>query len=206
MSIEFIYFDLGNVLLYFDHDRMCRQVAELIGVETGRVKDFYFAEDTLRGIETGEISDDEFYDRLCARFDCRPDRAALDYAASAIFEVNATIVALASQLQSAGHRLGVLSNTCRAHWDYCTSGRYGIIPALFEVEALSFEIGAVKPERAIYDAAAELAGVVPENIFYVDDIEANVAGAHEAGFEAEHYTTTQQLARDLRRRGVRFNY
>jgi putative hydrolase of the HAD superfamily len=185
---------------------MCRQVAELIGVETKRVKDFYFAEEVLRGIETGEISDDEFYDRLCNRFDCRPDRAALAYAASAIFEVNASIVALVSQLYSAGHPLGVLSNTCQAHWDYCTGGRYGIIPALFDVNALSFQIGAVKPERAIYDAAAKLAGVSPERIFYVDDIEANVLAAREAGFDAEPYTSTQQLSHDLRRRGVRFNY
>ena len=40
MSIEFTFFDLGNVLVYFDHERMCRQVADLVGVEARRIHDF----------------------------------------------------------------------------------------------------------------------------------------------------------------------
>jgi FMN phosphatase YigB (HAD superfamily) len=44
------------------------------------------------------------------------------------------------------------------------------------------------------------------DIFYCDDIAANVEAARRAGFDAVQYTETPELARELRRRGVRFNY
>ena len=44
------------------------------------------------------------------------------------------------------------------HWN-CCSRRYRSSTKVFDVHALSFQIGAVKPEAAIFHAAAELAGV-----------------------------------------------
>jgi HAD superfamily hydrolase (TIGR01549 family) len=109
-------------------------------------------------------------------------------------------------LEDAGLRLGILSNTSPCHWEFLLRQDYGILPRCFKVHALSFEIGAMKPEPKIYQAAAELAGVAPQEIFFCDDIAAHVSAAREAGFDAEPYTTTPALVADLRRRGVRFNY
>jgi HAD superfamily hydrolase (TIGR01509 family) len=71
---------------------------------------------------------------------------------------------------------------------------------------LSYELHAVKPERAIYEAAARLAGHEPNEIFFVDDRPENVAGAREAGFESVLYTDVPQFVADLRKHGFRFNY
>jgi HAD superfamily hydrolase (TIGR01509 family) len=87
-----------------------------------------------------------------------------------------------------------------------SNGRFATIPDLFETIALSYQIGAVKPEPRIFAAAAELAGVPPSEIFFVDDIPGHVAAARIAGFDAVQYTTTPALVIDLRQRGVRFNY
>jgi putative hydrolase of the HAD superfamily len=76
----------------------------------------------------------------------------------------------------------------------------------FQVFALSYELGACKPARKIFDGAAKLAGVAPSEIFFVDDVTENVTAAREAGFDAVLYTTTRQLASDLRARGLEFNY
>jgi HAD superfamily hydrolase (TIGR01509 family) len=81
-----------------------------------------------------------------------------------------------------------------------------MIPTLFDVCALSYEVHAVKPERAIYEAAARLAGYEPNEIFFVDDRPENVAGAREAGFESVLYTDVPQFVTDLRKHGFRFNY
>ena len=104
----------------------------------------------------------------------------------------------------AGHRLGVLSNTCAAHWNYCLP-RYTLLRK-FEVYALSFEIGAMKPDPTTYRAAADLAGAAPEEIFFTDDRPENVEAALAAGYDAVPFTTAARLADDLRRRGVEFNY
>ena len=84
--------------------------------------------------------------------------------------------------------------------------RYRILTTLFDVAALSFEIRAVKPERAIFLAAAELAGCDPEEIFFVDDTPGHVEGARAAGYDAVAFLSPPQLAAELRRRGARFNY
>ena len=84
--------------------------------------------------------------------------------------------------------------------------KYRFLTDGFRVHALSYKIGAVKPEASIFQAAAEMAGYRPEEIFFVDDIAGHVAGARAAGFDAVQFTTAESMAADLRQRGIRFNY
>jgi glucose-1-phosphatase len=71
---------------------------------------------------------------------------------------------------------------------------------------LSYEVGALKPEPKIYRAAAELAGVPPREIFFIDDIAGHVAAARQCGFDAVQYTTTPELVAALCQRGLKFNF
>ena len=129
----------------------------------------------------------------------------LKHAASAIFELNLSIMPVVAQLSQAGHRLGILSNTSQTHWEYCCD-RFPILNQAFEVYTLSYRVGAMKPDAEIYRVAAELAGVAPQDIFYTDDIAGHIAGGQIAGFDAVQYTSTPQLVAQLRLRGVEFNY
>ena len=61
---EFLYFDLGNVLLFFDHDRGCRQVGELTGLPAEKVRQVVFENDLTHRYERGENSSREFYDEF----------------------------------------------------------------------------------------------------------------------------------------------
>jgi FMN phosphatase YigB (HAD superfamily) len=203
---RFLYFDLGNVLLLFDHQLACRQMGEVAGVPPELVWDVVFASDVELRYEAGEISDREFYEIFCGQTNSRPDRDALLLAGSRIFTPNVSIFPVIAGLVNAGRRLGVLSNTCPGHWSYCAGGQYALLEHGFSVYALSYELGACKPSPVIYERAAKLAGVAPQEIFFVDDIAGHVAGARDAGFDAVQYTTTGQLVDDLRCRGVQFNY
>ncbi|MGD9721789.1 MAG: HAD family hydrolase [Pirellulales bacterium] len=203
---RFIYFDLGNVLLFFDHRRAARQMAEVAGVPEEVVWQLVFAGDLERQYETGEVDDHQFYEHFCRETGSRPDARALALAGSEIFTPNIALSPIVAALDSAGYRLGILSNTSPAHWHYCSGGRYVLIDRAFDVYALSYELGACKPDARIFAQAAELAGVAPQEIFFVDDIAGHVAGACAAGFDAVQYTTPEALAAELRRRGLEFNY
>lgn len=203
---KFLYFDLGNVLLRFSHQLMCRQMAEVAGCTTERVWQLLFETELERNLEMGTLSNEEFYETFCRETGTRPDYDKLELAGSAIFELNAPVATIVAQLWQARYRLGLLSNTSESHFNYFASGRYKIVPSTFEVLALSFRIKAMKPDAAIYRAAAELAGVEPQEIFFVDDIPGHVEGAKKFGFDAVQYTTAHQLAKDLRARGVKLNY
>ncbi len=202
--IRFFYFDLGNVLLHFDHGLACRQMAELAGLAPDVVRRVVFDEGVQWRYERGEISCQEFHAHFCHATRTSPDFAAFQYAASAIFEVNFSVAPVVVGLASAGQRLGVLSNTCAAHWNYCIP-RYAAL-RFFDVFALSYEIGAMKPDEKTYRAAAELAGVAPDEIFFTDDRPENIEAALRAGFDAVPFTTARRLANELHQRRVAFNY
>ena len=203
---EFIYFDLGNVLLYFDHEIGCRQIAQVAGLSPDRVRARLLDARLLEGFETGRLSRSEFYDGFCQATGACADVELLENAGSDIFRLNVSIVPVVAKLKDAGYRLGLLSNTCESHWRFVLSHFKVMFPHAFEVLALSFEIGACKPDEGIYYRAAELAGVQPEAIFYCDDLAANVDAACRVGFDAVQYTGTPSLVSELRKRGVRFNY
>ncbi|MEX0585882.1 MAG: HAD family phosphatase [Pirellulales bacterium] len=202
----FVYFDLGNVLLFFSHERAARQMAEVAGVPYELVWELLWDHELELRYEAGQITSDQFYQEFCEQTGTRPDRQKLLFASGAIFEVNVPMKAVASAVQSAGYRTGILSNTCEAHWDYCIDGRYGGLPDAFDVLVLSYELRAMKPAAEVYEAAIRMAGVPAGEIFFVDDRAENVAGAIAAGIDAVLYTTTPQLVADLRRRGLEFNY
>jgi putative hydrolase of the HAD superfamily len=202
--LRFFYFDLGNVLLKFDHDLACRQLGEVAGLSPAEVRRVVFDEGMQWRYERGEITCREFYEHFCRETGTLPNYDAVQHAASAIFEVNAPVVPIVIGLAAAGRRLGVLSNTCAAHWNYCLPKYAGL--RFFEVFALSFEIGAMKPDAKTYRAAADLAGAEPQEIFFTDDRPENVESARRAGFDAVAFTTASRLAADLRARGVGLNY
>ncbi len=202
----FLYFDLGNVVARFDHLRGCRQMADVAGLTTEQVFAAVFDSELNRRYEMGEITSREFYDEFCRATGSHPDFDALYLAGGDIFELNYSLVPVLAALEDAGYRLGLLSNICECHWDRLLKSEYGLLPAVFQVLALSFQLKAMKPAAKIYRAAADLAGVAPQDIFFCDDVMGHVTGAREAGFDAVQYTTTPALVADLRRRGVRFNY
>jgi HAD superfamily hydrolase (TIGR01509 family) len=202
---RFFYFDLGMVLVEFDFQRMLKQMGDVSGISPEQVWAALYNDGLQRSYESGKVSSDEFYQLYCARIGARPDRDALRRAATEIFWFNAPMLPIVAQLRQAGYRLGILSNTCELHWQYCFE-KYRIIAEGFDVYAVSYRVGATKPDAAIFRAAAELANCRPEEIFFVDDIPGHVGGAKTAGFDAIVYQSAAQIAAELRRRGVRFNY
>jgi glucose-1-phosphatase len=205
MQPKFLYFDLGKVLVNFSIEEMLQQMGDAAGMTPERVRDAIFTGNLLQDHEIGRLSSRQFYEAFCELTGARPDYDRLIAAAAEIFELNWPVVPIVAQLRQAGYPMGILSNTCETHWEYCIR-HYRIVSECFGVHALSYKIGAVKPDAAIFRAAAEMAGYRPEEIFFVDDIAGHVAGANAVGIDAVQFTTAEKLARDLRERGIGFNY
>lgn len=64
----------------------------------------------------------------------------------------------------------------------------------------------MKPDAAIFCKAAELAGCRPEEIFYMSNNAGHVASRRSVGFDAVVYTSTAEVVKELRKRGMEFNY
>ena len=59
---------------------------------------------------------------------------------------------------------------------------------LFADGVYSGRVQQIKPERAIYDLAAQRFGVPAGGLLFFDDVVANVAAAQAAGWQAAHFT------------------
>lgn len=205
MPTRFLYFDLGNVLLSFSHERMCQQMAAVAGIDAEAVRRALFdgpAGETLQWrFERGDFDAAAAYEHFCTAAGVRPDRATLHAAACDIFEELPESVALVQRLAKANNRLGILSNTnpvdfeslCREH---------SFLRDCFELRVASYEARHMKPHREIYDHAVRLTGLRAAEVFFADDKPENVAGAVAAGMDAVLFTNVPQLETDLRQRGV----
>jgi FMN phosphatase YigB (HAD superfamily) len=205
---EFLYFDLGRVLLTFDHAKMLRQMAGAAGVEPHVMREAIMPSgspcegDLQWQLEAGQVSDDEYFELVCERIGKRPQREQLEQASNDIFAPIESSLELLERLHEAGYRLGLLSNTCGMHWRWFLDGRYPTLTKVFEVQLGSFQVGAMKPYPAIYEAAIAKAGVPAEKVFFTDDRQDNVAGAIACGIDAVHFSDTARLEYDLRARGI----
>lgn len=200
---NFLYFDLGNVVCPFDYSVAVRQMAGVAGVLPAVIQEVVFDSGLENAYEQGDMTTQQFYEAFCQRIGKRPDSEALLVASSDMFRLDEAVAELILQLRKSGHRTGLLSNTCEAHWRFCADRKFPILQQLFEVTALSYELRAMKPDPAIYRGAADLAGVAPGEIFFVDDRADNVEGARRAGFDAVLFAGAADLAAALAGRGVR---
>jgi putative hydrolase of the HAD superfamily len=205
MQPKFLYFDLGKVLINFSVERMLDQMAAVVGATAEQVRNAVIGGRMIHDLEAGRLTSRQFYGAFCTAIGHRPDFEQLVAAAAEIFGLNLPVLPIVAQLRQAGYPLGILSNTCEIHWEYCVR-EYRFLSENFGIHALSYKIGAAKPDAAIFQAAAEMAGHRPEEIFFTDDIPGHVAGARAVGFDAVQFTSAEALANDLRQRGIRFNY
>lgn len=202
--MDFIYFDLGNVILNFDHEKGCQQVAKLAGISSSNVRTAIFDDGLDLLYETGQINCDDFHLRFCESAQCRIDKADFLNAASDIFTSNNAIFPLLKQLESAKTRIGLLSNTCRAHWEFICS-KYPTLPGRFDPVILSFEVRSMKPARKIYETAITMAGLPADRCFFIDDRIENVEGAVACGMDAVQYRTVPELISEMSVRGFRID-
>ena len=204
MSIEFIYFDLGKVLLDFDHRQGCRQMANLVGISAEQVWQVLFESGLQEQYERGLINGQQFYESFCEQTGTQADYRDIEQAGCEIFSLKPEVLPIIVSLAVKGYRLGLLTNTSASHWEHCRR-RFSILEGLFETVVLSFEVRAMKPSATIYKAAVDRAGVPAGSILFIDDLAENVAGARQAGLEAVQFTGALSLAAELRDRGVRLS-
>ncbi len=203
-SISFVYFDLGNVILNFSHQRMVNQVAAVSGLDAAQVQKHMFDNRLEDRYETGELNSQQFHAEFCAATGLAPRACTLEEFLSAcgdIFWLNAPTVPVISQLARLDIGLGILSNTCQAHWDF-VQGKFGVVNHFFPTIVTSFDAKSMKPDAGIYQVAIKKAKIDADRIFFTDDKIENIEAARAAGMHAKPFTSAGQLMRDLIAAGV----
>ena len=179
-SVEVVLFDLGGVIVQF---QKTGYFATLLGEAddvTAMTK--WLDCPSVQKYEKGEIDRQGFAVRLVENFELTmtPNKFLADFLnwPQDVFPGSEKIV---SSIQNS-IRVGCLSNTSEFHWHNQKSS--DILKEMFELRFLSFELGQLKPDHAIYRDVANRLECVPEAILFFDDNADNVDCAIEFGFDA----------------------
>ena len=175
-------FDLGNVLVGFDHRRFCRRFA----LAAGRLSEEEVYRSVVRGeinerFELGEISGEHFCREVTEKWAPHISMDRFRELWCDIFWENPGMKDLLTRLKGSA-RLILVSNTNVWHME-------SILESIrflesFDARILSFEVGARKPDTRIFEAALAAAGAQPERCMYFDDLEENNTAARRLGIHA----------------------
>jgi len=191
---------MGNVLVFFSHQRMCENVARVCAASVADTKQLLIDSGLQNKIECGRITEQQFHAAFETYFGRTIDFEQLKLAAADIFERNDSIIPLLDELKARQIRLVLLSNTSITHLEFI--GQEFDVLDRFDDFTTSFAAGAQKPDAPIYEDALARAHCDPQECFYTDDIEAYVTAARAYGIQAEVYTTTASTRAALRPLGV----
>jgi glucose-1-phosphatase len=200
-DIRAVIFDFGGVISAFDIDIFLRRIEPFssMGFSELKARALPAAAEQGRLYETGLIDSPEFRRRISAIAGLDMPAAEFTRAYCDIFSPIESTLELIRALKPR-YRLALLSNTSEWHFEY------GIKPVevfpLFETVTLSYEVGVMKPARAIYDDALQKLGLSASVCAYIDDLPENVAAAAALGMSAIRYTSYDEVADALRHFGV----
>ena len=203
IKIRCCFFDMGNVLVHFSHQKMCEQIGQLCQYSGDQINQLIIESGLLNKIELGLISEVEFHSHFQDLVSRQISFEELKRASSDIFDLNSEIVPILEELKRLEIRLVLLSNTSSAHVDFIRE-KFEILD-LFDDYTLSYEVGSMKPDQEIYLDAIKKAECLPEECFYTDDIEQNILAAKKLGIKAVQFLSAAQLADDMKKRGIPLN-
>jgi HAD superfamily hydrolase (TIGR01509 family) len=109
-------------------------------------------------------------------------------------------VALMRRLKAAGRPVHALSNFATDKFALARK-QHDFLDA-FDVAVISGHVGAVKPDRRIYEILFERVGAPPEDLLFIDDSPANVRAAEALGMATIHYRPGVDLESELAARGA----
>lgn len=195
-SIEVILFDLGNVILPFNHYQIAEKLLPFTKARDFQDPDkifsylFDYGKGAINDYEIGKVSTVDFFQSVKEDLQLTLPFEEFQPIWNDIFWENEEVSEIIRSLKGR-KRLGLLSNTNPLHFNYILSK----FPVVKELDRwfLSQEVGFKKPAKEIFEKALEWANVEPQKILFIDDMKTHIDVAVSLGMQAIHFTSVQRL-------------
>jgi len=187
--IKNIVFDLGDVILNIDVPLASSSFGKLSGREQHEILTLFKEKELFRLFETGLVDEDAFRNTIRELLEF-PDwsEEIIDTAwNSLLLDIPPARIELIKELGK-NYRLFLLSNTSSIHIKQVNKilhAASGVekLDDLFEKVYLSYEMGLMKPDPAIYLQVLEESGLIAEETLFLDDNADNIAAASKLGID-----------------------
>jgi HAD superfamily hydrolase (TIGR01509 family) len=202
-GVNTIIFDLGRVLIDFDHRIAAKKIARFADKDEDGIISLFFDSDITMSFEEGRLSPHQFFLKVKEVLNLKLDYEDFVPIWQEIFffsEKNRQVHALALALKER-YRVALLSNINALHFDYIKKA-FTIFNAFHNI-ITSFELGYIKPNPLIYQKALEILKCTPNQTFYTDDRPELVTSARGLGIQGFVFSGIEQLKKNLLDSGVK---
>ncbi len=179
-----LFTDLGDVIIFYDGDGFCRLLGNYCPVDQKTLRRVMRIH--LHHAHVGRIGSGKMVERImrdCGFVGTRTDFIRIFHV---FWRLNQKYVSFLKEWKQQGNELYLISNIQRMSWEHCNI-TYPDVWTLFDGLFLSYRMGLVKPNKAIYERALKKAGAVPSDAIFVDDRMENVEAAGRLGMAAWCY-------------------
>lgn len=195
-----VIFDLGKVLLEFDYGIVARRLAAHSGRDAEQIRGLLDQSPLLFRFESGRMTNDEFFREVSALTGYTGAFAEFADIFGDIFAPIAPMIDLHAQLRARGVPTFIFSNTndlavrhIRANFPFFAG---------FTDYIYSHEVGAMKPDRRIYEVIERRMGRAGAGLLYIDDRLENVEAGAARGWQVVHHQTPEQTIAAVRAAGL----
>jgi putative hydrolase of the HAD superfamily len=196
-DLQAVFLDFGNVLVFHDDHVLPERLSALGGKSPQEVR--AALKPLWDRVHRGQLAGDDLRRAVAEAAGAALDQARFDELWTCYFRVHDEVLPLVSALCD---RMPVflLSNTNAAHFDRLRPR----VPVLerFAGYVLSHELGVVKPEPAIFQAALRRAGVPADRTAFFDDVAQYVEAAARLGIHGRVFTDAASFATQLAALGL----
>ena len=193
--IKAIIFDLGNVIVHADHEKMLDGLASKSDRSLGYTKNYYKNSPARKLFEIGRIKPMQFYEQINKDLNLKIDFDDFCDIYCNIFTLNKDVEDLIKRLKKA-YRLILLSNTDELHFRHIKN-KFRIVD-VFDDYVLSYKTGMRKPNPLIFVEAVRKCRASPFSCMYFDDIPEFVMIAGLMGVKAYQFKSFEKMLRDLK--------
>ena len=190
-NIKNIIFDLGNVLTDIDYNKTI-EAFEKLGIENFKSRFSPLKMDDLfENLETGKISDADFYDSIKKISSAPLSNSQIENAWNALFLNFRTESLPFLEKMAETHNLYLLSNTNSIHLTkfkeiFTRDTRKPSLDSYFIKTYYSNLIGLRKPDAEAYAFVLQDAKLVAAETLFIDDLVTNIEGAKILGIQTHH--------------------
>ena len=204
-NIKAVIFDLGNVLIDFDHMIAAKRISKFTDKTPQEIFNLFFDSELTALFEEGKITALNFFSEVKKILNSKLDYAQFLPIWNEIFflsEKNQAVYNLAKLLRDR-YKIALLSNINILHFDYLKE-KFSVFDAFHNI-ITSFESGIRKPDPLIYKKTLDLLEAAPQNAFYTDDRVEFIEKACNLGIRGFVFRDAEQLKRDLSGNGININ-
>ena len=194
--IKTVIFDVGNVLVDFDWDGYINKLFPKADKNfIAKINDAVWGGERWQRLDAGDDPEEVFKNIISHAPEYENELRVIFRRVGETLRKRPETPNWIKSLKEKGYQVLYLSNY--SHYVMKANPEVLDFLPLMDGGIFSCDVKLIKPQREIYECIAEKYNLNPSECVFIDDLERNIKGAKDFGFEGIQFVTLKQTQEDL---------